>query len=627
MLGSQRKIVYNYIKIYNGGDNMQRRAIILYRVSTDRQELEAQKSKCRKFCKESEYELIDEIYEHGVSGYKKSLKDRKGIVELIARAENNEYDVLIVFMFDRLGRREDETPILIQQLSKNNVDIYIASTGEKIESSSHTDKFMNYVHSWVAEFESIKTSERVKNAISSKNTNGEYTGGTTPYGYELYLTGEIKENGKAKHNIRINEEEAKIVRLIFDLVTKENFGGGKIASYLNNNGYKNRGRVINKKGKEMSSTLFRSNSINRLIKNSIYIGRQRYNVTNEGEERSERGLNTSENWRYKPYNPDLRIISDETFYKANEMSKKRTTIKNKDVDQPRNGKLLLSGLSYCGKCGGKLKSDYSVKNYKRKTDGKITKTYTSRYSCNMGRELGESHGKRHYSSIKYDKKVQQVIFDFIGSIDTKKFNKEIQKFKDSSVVKIKENIEKLEEDKKQSHKAIEKYEVEVEKCLMEDDSVKMNILIKGIKRNEEKLVGIRNEIENLKQQLDNNRIEMADLEKTQNELVDWKKIYNESEMGRKKMMIMELTEKIVFHEDGIEVKFKLPLENSQKIIQLPTTKSEGEFNPNASYMLRDNDETTEENVAYLQPHAGRYGTDDTQRYTYIIVESKFSESA
>lgn len=600
----------------NGGSYMQprKRAIILYRVSTDRQDLDAQKTRCRRFCKDNEFEIIDEIYEDGVSGYKNALKNRKEIVEIMERAEKNEYDALIVFMFDRLGRREDGVPFLIQHLANNDVDIYTANTGQKIETSSHTDKFMNYMQSWMAEFESIKTSERVKNVMEIKNGNGEYTGGTPPYGYEAYLTGEVKEGGKAKYDLRINDEEAEIVRLIFDLTTKDNLGGGGIARYLNSNGYKNRQRVVGKTGDgdtKLSSGIFRANSINRLIKNPIYIGRPRYNVTSQNREKGY-DLNKSEDWKLKPYNPNLRIVNDDVFYKANEMSENRKVKKDQQISHPRNGKLLLSGIAYCGKCGTRLKSDYTIKKYKRKSDGKTTTTLTNRYICNLARNLStEDHGKKYYSAKRYTQKVESIVFDFIDSIDTEKFSNEINKFRDKSILKIKKDIEELEAEKRQSLKAIDKFEIEIEKCLLEDDQTKMNVLIKGVKRNEDKLIKLKNDIENLKQQLDSNNSEMSDLINTQKELVNWKEIYESSEMGRKKMMIMELTDEVLFFDDGIEIKFKLPLENSTKTIGgengcvLPTP---------CRTELGDLYSTKESNI-------------NTLKYAYLIVESKFEDNA
>ena len=74
-----------------------------------------QKIACREYAAtHQDWEIIDEISEKGVSGYKVSTNARDAIIEIKKRAMAKEFDVLLVFMFDRLGRREDETPFVVQ---------------------------------------------------------------------------------------------------------------------------------------------------------------------------------------------------------------------------------------------------------------------------------------------------------------------------------------------------------------------------------------------------------------------------------------------------------------------------------------------------------------------------------
>jgi DNA invertase Pin-like site-specific DNA recombinase len=226
------------------------RAITLLRCSSDKQDLLVQQQVCRKFCKDKDYDLIDEIEEEDISGYKLSFEQRIGLLEVLQRAENKEFEILVVYMFDRLGRREDQTPFLIQKLYEFGVSVYTANDGLLIQADTMESKLMNYFQSWVANYESVKTSIRVKNKIKSLNNNGEYTGGTPPFGYEVYQTGEIKSNGRVKYNMRINSHDAEIVKLIFDLCINKNYGSNRIASYLNGNDYKNRQSYYINKNKE-----------------------------------------------------------------------------------------------------------------------------------------------------------------------------------------------------------------------------------------------------------------------------------------------------------------------------------------------------------------------------------------
>lgn len=87
----------------------------LYRVSTkgqvDHDDIPMQRIECRKFAEQQGWNIIKELCEKGVSGFKISADDRDAIQELREDAMNQRFDVLLVFMFDRLGRRDDETPI------------------------------------------------------------------------------------------------------------------------------------------------------------------------------------------------------------------------------------------------------------------------------------------------------------------------------------------------------------------------------------------------------------------------------------------------------------------------------------------------------------------------------------
>ena len=103
-----------------------------------------QKQKCREFAKENGWITTKEFAEKGVSGYKVSAKDRDAILEIQKDAVQNKFDILLVFMFDRIGRREDETPFVVEWFVKNGIEVWSTQEGQqKIE--NHVDKLMNYI--------------------------------------------------------------------------------------------------------------------------------------------------------------------------------------------------------------------------------------------------------------------------------------------------------------------------------------------------------------------------------------------------------------------------------------------------------------------------------------------------
>ena len=125
-----------------------------------------------------------ELSEKGVSGFKVSARDRDAIQEIQRDAVDGKFDILLVFMFDRLGRRDDETPFVVEWFVRNGIEVWSATEGQQ-RFDTHVDKLMNYIRYWQASGESIKTSIRVKTRPGQMTEAGLYTGGTVPYGYHL----------------------------------------------------------------------------------------------------------------------------------------------------------------------------------------------------------------------------------------------------------------------------------------------------------------------------------------------------------------------------------------------------------------------------------------------------------
>lgn len=114
-----------------------KRVMCLYRVSTKGQvdpedDIPMQRRECLEFiAQHKDWKYIGELMEKGVSGYKVSMNKRDAIVQMRAMAEKKEFDILLVFMFDRLGRREDETPFLVQWFIENGIEVWSTREGQQ----------------------------------------------------------------------------------------------------------------------------------------------------------------------------------------------------------------------------------------------------------------------------------------------------------------------------------------------------------------------------------------------------------------------------------------------------------------------------------------------------------------
>ena len=79
----------------------------LIRVSSDRQDFNSQLQGITSFCRDNNIELLEEhiIKEFNVSGFKTPLKEREGLSKVLALAEQQLIDTLIIFNTDRLRKK------------------------------------------------------------------------------------------------------------------------------------------------------------------------------------------------------------------------------------------------------------------------------------------------------------------------------------------------------------------------------------------------------------------------------------------------------------------------------------------------------------------------------------------
>ena len=211
-----------------------KRVYCLYRVSTAQQvdvvkdDIPMQRIACHDFAARMGWTILVEKEEKGISGFKVSAEKRDAIQELKEAALNKEFDVLLVFMFDRLGRIENETPFVLEWFADHGIEVWSVNEGQQ-KFDQHVDKLMNYIRFWQASGESEKTSIRVKTRMHQMVAEGIYTGGSLPYGYMLVDKGRKNKKGQVMRDLAICPEEAEIVKA---LAGESDFSGEDLATAL-----------------------------------------------------------------------------------------------------------------------------------------------------------------------------------------------------------------------------------------------------------------------------------------------------------------------------------------------------------------------------------------------------------
>lgn len=146
-----------------------------YRVSTDEQDYENQKSGVVKYCEYKGLEIDKEVIEEGVSG-KIEYKKRK-LGKLIKELKSG--DLLIVSELSRLSRSMTDTFDMVKVLKDKGVNIYCVKENMEINDSALGLMIMS-VFAFSAQIERERISQRTKEALAKKKAEGVHIG--RPYG-------------------------------------------------------------------------------------------------------------------------------------------------------------------------------------------------------------------------------------------------------------------------------------------------------------------------------------------------------------------------------------------------------------------------------------------------------------
>ena len=231
-----------------------------------------------------------------------------------------------------------------------------------------------------------------------KARKGKWNGGFAPYGYALI-------DGK----LVVNEEEAVVIRTIFDQYVNTDLGANGIAKYLENHGIH---KIARQNGK---NPLFDAALIRRIIQNPVYSGKISY-----GRRRTEKVHGTRNEYRQVKKDDYLLVdglhealVSEEVWEQA-QVKVAAQAKKYEKVNRDKKEKIhLLSGILKCPVCGAGM---YGNKAIKKRKDGSHYKDFYY-YGCkhrNMTR--GHKCGyKKQVHEEMLDASVAEVISKLVSN--------------------------------------------------------------------------------------------------------------------------------------------------------------------------------------------------------------------
>ena len=298
------------------------------RVSTDKDEqlhsLSAQVRYYTEFIQRCpNWTFVEGYIDEGLSGT--SVVKRENFLRMIDDANAGRFDFIVTKEISRFSRNTLDSIQFTQQLLRCGVGVLFQS--DNINTLMPDAELRLTIMSSIAQDEVRKISERVKFGFKRAIEHGVVLGNNRIWGYE-------KQEGK----LVIKEDEAEIVRTIFDLYANEQMGIRTIANYLSNQGFKNT------RGNDFSFSTIRGILCNPKYKGYYCGGKSsKYDY-----KMNDRKYFSQEEWvMYKDEENVPPIVSEELWDKANLILAKRSAAQSAQDKTSYQNKYPYSGKIIC----------------------------------------------------------------------------------------------------------------------------------------------------------------------------------------------------------------------------------------------------------------------------------------
>ena len=368
------------------------------------------------------------------------------------------------------------------------------------------------------------------------------------YGYE-FVNGELQ----------IAEDEAEIIRLIYDKFIHTNMGISAIAAWLNQHGYK--------KKKRQNNTLdaFAASFIKGVLDNPVYCGKLAY-----GRRKNEKVSGTRNEYRivkqenYMLHDGIHEGIISETDWELAHQKREKTGVKYEKTHS-LDHEHILSGILRCPLCGSGM---YGNVNRKKKKDGTLYKDYFY-YACKH-RRLVDGHKcgyRKQWSEEKINNAVEEVIRKLVKN---PKFEEAILNKIGSRIdtEEIEKEIERLEKQHRQLTGAKARLGQQMDSLDIMDKfyEKKYQDMETRLYRLYDEIEGVENSIEEVKNRLLNIRQQKISEENVYQFLLYFDKLYDKFTDLEKKEFLNSFVEQVDIYEqeqpDGRflkHIKFRFPV--------------------------------------------------------------------
>ena len=506
---------------------------MLLRVSSNQQlepdgDLSVQREIVKDYVKKHEEWQLDskEYFEGSNSGYKNSVADRNVLQNALQDAQAKEYDILVAYKDDRIGRLMWEIGAYVMALKKCGVDIYTVKDGcISPETDDTMGQMMLALRYGNAQKQSADTGMRVKDTAQKLVQKGKFMGGKAPYGYKLELSGEISKHGRALHHLVIVPEQAEVVSYIYDLSLNKEYGSSKIASVLNRHEtYKNLAPNDTWKGGTITS----------ILTNPIYAGHTAYKRRERINGQYHRL--DSENWITSiDANESIMIIDGDSM-------------------------LALIDVLYCGYCGSKMTNGSKYNYWTIKGTGEKRASKIAIYKCQNAWQ-GVTHVKT--KQIRADM-IEPIVFEsiaqYIGKLQENEsiFNEiennqnQEKKRKQAELKKEKQNLENIQD-------KIRIMEENIPNAMTGDYPLSLEELVAIIKKHKEQAQQQQDVVTLKELELKSTSVSINEWEDIKNKIPTWQDVFLNADVATKRVLVNKLVERIDVKKTEVVIRFKINL--------------------------------------------------------------------
>ena len=509
--------------------------------------------------KQSDWKLDKkEYFEGSKSGYKTAVSDRDVLQEAMEDAKNGEYDILVAYKDDRIGRRMWEIGAYVMTLKSYGVDIYtvkdgcISPAGDDI-----MGQMMLALRFGNAQKSSSDTAMRVKDTAQKLVQQGRFMGGTAPYGYELVLSGELSKHGRALHKLVVVPERAEVVKYIYDLSLNKEFGSAKIAKTLNEDSYYQT---------MAPNDVWKSGTITSILTNPVYAGHVAYK-RRERINGIYRRLGDHEWIISNQPDENIQIIDSAVWDRVQEKRKSRAdkyikTLEHQEASIIRrnDGMLSLIDVIHCGYCGGKMTNGTKYSYWKIKGTGETRARKIPVYRCQRAREGALHQGFTQYRADMVETVVFDSLLEYIGRLQEKEDVFETIERNQSMEKKAQETeLKRLKKELEKTVQGITTMEQHIPEAMTGDYALSLEELVAVIHRQQEKKEEQEAQIQEKKERLQQMAVTAGEWEELRIQIPTWQQVFKEAGRETQRVLVNRLIDRIDVTDDQIVIRFKINL--------------------------------------------------------------------